>query len=63
MGSAGYEALAVLLGEADAYVHAGGQYEWDSAAGRRRSRGGSAHQTGATGRRCATTSPTRDCRT
>jgi 3'(2'), 5'-bisphosphate nucleotidase len=23
---------AVLLGEADAYVHAGGQYEWDSAA-------------------------------
>jgi 3'(2'), 5'-bisphosphate nucleotidase len=22
----------VLLGEADAYVHAGGQYEWDSAA-------------------------------
>ena len=32
MGSAGYKALAVLLGEADAYVHAGGQYEWDSAA-------------------------------
>ncbi len=32
MGSAGYKALAVLLGEADAYVHSGGQYEWDSAA-------------------------------
>jgi 3'(2'), 5'-bisphosphate nucleotidase len=32
MGSAGYKALAVLLGEVDAYVHAGGQYEWDSAA-------------------------------
>ena len=32
MGSAGYKALAVLLGEADAYVHAGGQFEWDSAA-------------------------------
>ena len=32
MGSAGAKTAAVLLGEADAYVHAGGQYEWDSAA-------------------------------
>ncbi len=32
MGSAGYKVMAVLLGEVDAYVHAGGQYEWDSAA-------------------------------
>jgi len=32
MGSAGYKAMAVVLGEVDAYVHAGGQYEWDSAA-------------------------------
>jgi 3'(2'), 5'-bisphosphate nucleotidase len=32
MGSAGVKATAVLRGEADAYVHAGGQYEWDSAA-------------------------------
>jgi 3'(2'), 5'-bisphosphate nucleotidase len=32
MGSAGAKAAAVILGEADAYVHAGGQYEWDSAA-------------------------------
>jgi len=32
MGSAGVKTLAVALGEADAYVHAGGQYEWDSAA-------------------------------
>lgn len=32
MGSAGAKAGAVILGEADAYVHAGGQYEWDSAA-------------------------------
>ena len=24
--------MAVVLGEVDAYVHAGGQYEWDSAA-------------------------------
>jgi 3'(2'), 5'-bisphosphate nucleotidase len=32
MGSAGYKAMAVLRGEVDAYLHAGGQYEWDSAA-------------------------------
>ncbi|HET9656681.1 MAG TPA: inositol monophosphatase family protein [Kineosporiaceae bacterium] len=32
MGSAGAKAAAVWLGLADAYVHAGGQYEWDSAA-------------------------------
>ncbi|WP_189226733.1 3'(2'),5'-bisphosphate nucleotidase CysQ [Saccharothrix coeruleofusca] len=32
MGSAGVKAVAVLTGAADAYVHAGGQYEWDSAA-------------------------------
>jgi 3'(2'), 5'-bisphosphate nucleotidase len=32
MGSAGAKTLAVVRGEADAYVHAGGQYEWDSAA-------------------------------
>jgi 3'(2'), 5'-bisphosphate nucleotidase len=32
MGSAGAKAMAVLRGEASAYVHAGGQWEWDSAA-------------------------------
>lgn len=32
MGSAGAKIVAVLMGEADAYIHAGGQYEWDSAA-------------------------------
>ncbi|NMN98965.1 3'(2'),5'-bisphosphate nucleotidase CysQ [Nocardiaceae bacterium YC2-7] len=32
MGSAGAKAMAVLRGEAEAYVHAGGQWEWDSAA-------------------------------
>jgi 3'(2'), 5'-bisphosphate nucleotidase len=32
MGSAGAKAAAVVRGEYDAYVHAGGQYEWDSAA-------------------------------
>jgi 3'(2'), 5'-bisphosphate nucleotidase len=32
MGSAGVKTAAVLTGEVDAYVHTGGQYEWDSAA-------------------------------
>ena len=32
MGSAGAKAAAVVVGDADAYVHSGGQYEWDSAA-------------------------------
>ena len=32
MGSAGAKIAAVVDGEVDAYVHAGGQYEWDSAA-------------------------------
>ncbi|MER7073555.1 3'(2'),5'-bisphosphate nucleotidase CysQ [Terrabacter sp. NPDC000476] len=32
MGSAGVKATAVLDGTVDAYVHAGGQFEWDSAA-------------------------------
>lgn len=32
MGSAGAKIAAVIAGEVDAYVHAGGQYEWDSAA-------------------------------
>ncbi|RCV56037.1 3'(2'),5'-bisphosphate nucleotidase CysQ [Marinitenerispora sediminis] len=32
MGSAGAKICAVLLGIADIYLHAGGQYEWDSAA-------------------------------
>lgn len=32
MGSAGAKVSAVVLGEVDAYVHSGGQYEWDSAA-------------------------------
>jgi 3'(2'), 5'-bisphosphate nucleotidase len=32
MGSAGAKAMAVLRGEGDIYLHAGGQYEWDSCA-------------------------------
>ncbi|GAB3999695.1 3'(2'),5'-bisphosphate nucleotidase CysQ [Glycomyces albus] len=31
-GSAGAKVMAVVAGKVDAYVHAGGQYEWDSAA-------------------------------
>ena len=32
IGSAGAKAMAVVSGEVDAYLHAGGQWEWDSAA-------------------------------
>ena len=32
MGSAGAKAMAVVLGQADIYLHSGGQYEWDSCA-------------------------------
>jgi 3'(2'), 5'-bisphosphate nucleotidase len=32
MGSAGAKVASVVQGRADVYVHAGGQYEWDSAA-------------------------------
>ena len=32
MGSAGVKAMAVVRGEVDAYVHAGGLYEWDTCA-------------------------------
>jgi 3'(2'), 5'-bisphosphate nucleotidase len=32
MGSAGAKIAAVIRGRAELYVHAGGQYEWDSAA-------------------------------
>jgi len=32
MGSAGAKTMAVVSGGADIYLHAGGQYEWDSAA-------------------------------
>ena len=32
MGSAGAKAMAVVRGEADIYLHTGGQYEWDNCA-------------------------------
>lgn len=32
MGSAGAKAMAVVLGEAEIYLHTGGQYQWDNCA-------------------------------
>jgi 3'(2'), 5'-bisphosphate nucleotidase len=32
MGSAGAKAMSVVRGEADIYLHSGGQYEWDNCA-------------------------------
>ena len=32
LGSAGAKTAAVITGDADVYLHSGGQYEWDSAA-------------------------------
>jgi 3'(2'), 5'-bisphosphate nucleotidase len=32
MGSAGAKAMAVVRGEAEIYLHSGGQYEWDNCA-------------------------------
>lgn len=32
LGSAGAKSMAVVMGEADIYVHDGGMYQWDSAA-------------------------------
>ena len=32
LGSAGAKAMAVVMGEADIYLHDGGMYQWDSAA-------------------------------
>ena len=32
MGSAGAKAMAIIRGEADIYLHTGGQYEWDNCA-------------------------------
>lgn len=32
MGSAGAKAMSIILGDADIYLHSGGQFEWDSCA-------------------------------
>ena len=60
LGSAGAKTMAVVLGEVDAYVHAGGQYEWDSAAPTRgRRRRGSLHVAPRRLARSSTTGPIR----
>ena len=61
IGSAGAKAMAVVRGDADAYIHAGGQWEWDSAAPPAWFRPRGFTQRGSTGRRCSTTGPTRIC--
>ena len=58
MGSAGAKAAAVICGQADAYVHSGGQYEWDSAAPVAVARAAGLHTSRIDGSRCSTTRPT-----
>ncbi|WP_269452042.1 inositol monophosphatase family protein [Tessaracoccus coleopterorum] len=43
MGSTGAKAMAVLTGEVDIYLHAGGLYEWHSAAAVTVARAGGLH--------------------
>ena len=59
MGSAGAKVDAVLRGEVDAYLHDGGQYEWDSAAPVAVAWSPDCTPAASTGPRCVTTSPTR----
>ena len=56
MGSAGAKAMAVVLGEADVYAHAGGQYEWDNAAPAAVATAAGSTSAGSTGAPSATTS-------
>jgi 3'(2'), 5'-bisphosphate nucleotidase len=50
MGSAGVKVMSVVRGITDAYVHAGGQYEWDSAAPVAVARAASLHTSRADGK-------------
>ena len=63
MGSAGAKAMAVLRGDADAYLHAGGQWEWDSAAPVGVVLAAGLHASASTARRWSTTASTRTCPT
>ena len=63
MGSAGAKVAAVIQGLADVYVHAGGQYEWDSAAPVAVARAAGLHTSRIDGRRWSTTGPIRSCPT
>ena len=53
MGSAGAKVISVVRGLSDAYVHAGGQYEWDSAAPVAVARAAGLHTSRADGARLA----------
>ena len=55
IGSAGAKAMAVVRGDVDAYVHAGGQWEWDSAAPAGVVLAAGCTRPGSTARRCSTT--------
>ncbi len=60
MGSAGAKIAAVILGAAEVYVHAGGQYEWDSCAPVAvADRRAACTPAASTDHRCATATPTR----
>ena len=59
MGSAGAKIAAVVLGAAEVYVHAGGQYEWDSCAPVAVATAAACTRAGSTARPCATAIPTR----
>ena len=61
MGSAGAKAMAVVRGEADIYLHSGGQYEWDSCAPVAVAHAAGLHTSRMDGSPCATTSPILCC--
>ena len=64
MGSAGAKTMAIVLGDADVYAHAGGQYQWDSAAPVAVARAAGLHTSRLDGSPAAsTTRPTRTSRT
>lgn len=62
IGSAGAKISAVLTGEVEAYVHAGGQYEWDSAAPVAVALAAGAHASRVDGSPWSTTKATPHCR-
>ena len=63
MGSAGAKAMAVLRGEADIYLHSGGQYEWDNCAPAAVAQAAGLHVSRVDGSPCSITSQIRICRT
>ena len=63
MGSAGVKVMSVVRDVADAYVHAGGQYQWDNAAPVVVARAAACTAVGSTARRSSTTRTTPRCPT